>query len=88
MNDIGKIIGDIASSLPDGPARIWSKDCDEILCDNERVAEAIADLFDSMYGDRVANTGYYDPAEDERNGKPMSVRGIIMCLFEDKIMLL
>ena len=48
--------------------RIWASG-DEIFCENEQTAEAIADLIDAMYGDQVACTGYYDPKEDERSGE-------------------
>lgn len=67
--EIAKAIAGIAHALPDEPARIWSKDGDEILCENEQIAENLADLFDAMYGESTVNTGYYDPEEDERNGE-------------------
>ena len=67
--EIAKAIGGIAHVLPDEPARIWSKDPDEILCENEQIAETLADLFDAMYGEPTVNTGYYDPAEDEQSGE-------------------
>lgn len=68
--DIGKIISDIASALPNSPDyRIWSIDGDEILCETEQIAETLADLFDSMYGGPTVNTGYYDPIDDERYGE-------------------
>ena len=44
--------------------RIWT-DGNDILCETEQTAEAIADLFDAMYGDQVVNTGYYDPEENK-----------------------
>ena len=67
--EIGKAIAAIAHALPDEPSRIWSKDGDEILCENEQIAEHLADLFDAMYGEPTVNTGYYDPEEDERSGE-------------------
>lgn len=67
--EIGLTFGRIAEWLPHEPARIWSKDGDEILCENGNIAEHIADLFDAVYGEPVVNTGYYDPDEDERNGE-------------------
>ena len=48
--------------------RIWS-DGEEIFCENEHIAEHIADLIDAMYGCQTTNTGYYDLAEDERNNE-------------------
>jgi len=49
---------------------------DEILCAEESEAEAIANLFDQLYGEGVCNTGYYDPIEDERNGELDAYSGL------------
>lgn len=40
----------------------------ELLCDTEQRAEAIADFFDAL-GFFYVRTGYYDPIEDKRNGE-------------------
>ena len=63
----GEVISLIENLLPHTPDnRIWS--CEgEILVKTEQLANAIADLFDAMYGEPTVNTGYYDPSEDERN---------------------
>lgn len=49
---------------------IWTSG-DEILCQTESAAEAIADMFETLYksqGDEILiNIGHYDPEEDERN---------------------
>ena len=51
---------------------VWS-DGSEILCRTECAANALADLLLQLYGsqgeDVTVVTGYYDPAEDERNGE-------------------
>lgn len=51
---------------------VWSSG-DEILCKTEEVADALADMFESLYKTQdeeiLVNTGYYDPVEDERNGE-------------------
>ena len=39
-----------------------------ILCDSEARANAIADMVDALYGDKVSVTGYYDPKEDKNGG--------------------
>lgn len=41
---------------------------DEILTDTEEQADKIADLLEAL-GFDYANTGYYDPEEDERNNE-------------------
>lgn len=61
----------ILKSLPHEPedaiCGIWS-DADEILCNTEAKADAIADLLEALGYDCVV-TGYYDPIEDERSGE-------------------
>lgn len=51
---------------------IWSAG-DEILCKTESAADALADMFETLYAEQgeevLINTGYYDPAEDERNNE-------------------
>lgn len=44
-------------------------DGEEILCRKESQAEALADFFEDLYAYPAIVTGYYDPAEDERNGE-------------------
>ena len=46
---------------------IWAVE-DEILCDDEDVAEIIADFLEHM-GFGEVNTGYYDPEEDKQNNE-------------------
>lgn len=55
----------------DNGFRIWTvnKHDDEILCENEQIAETLADLFDEIFGEQVARTGYYDPEEDKKNNE-------------------
>lgn len=45
----------------------WTFDDTEVLTDSEARAEALADFIESIAGDQVVNTGYYDPREDEHN---------------------
>ena len=64
---------EIANRLRDySEGNIWST-CDEILCKTEEVADALADMFECLYGAQgeeiLVNTGYYDPIEDKRNGE-------------------
>lgn len=58
---------------------IWSPDGDEILCKTESAANAIADMFETLYKTQgeeiIINTGYYDPNEDERNNEVDSRTG-------------
>lgn len=70
-DDVERRILDLSDLLPKTPGhKIWSPPKDpEILCRDEKTAEAIADLFDAMYGEPTVNTGYYDPEEDKRNGE-------------------
>ena len=42
-------------------------DTDEILCRTEDLAEMIANIIESISGEKMAHTGYYDPEEDERD---------------------
>lgn len=71
-----EIIVAMTEALPSSPeeslrncSRIWAEDNDEILCRDGQTATAIANLIDAVYGEPVTYTGYYDPAEDERNGE-------------------
>ena len=43
-------------------------DADEILCRSEDMAEMIANILEAISGERVAETGYYDPEIDEQDG--------------------
>ena len=61
-------IKSVFNSLPTGPSDIWC-DGSEILCKKERTAELYADLLDDIAGERIAHTGFYDPAEDERSNE-------------------
>lgn len=55
---------------------ITTPDGDEILSAEESEVEAIANLFDQLYGEGTCNTGYYDPIEDERNGEVDAYTGL------------
>ena len=64
---------EIATRLRDySQGEIWSSG-DEILCKAEETADALADMFESLYRSQdeeiLVNTGYYDPIEDERSGE-------------------
>lgn len=64
---------EIANRLRDySDGDIWSAG-DEILCKTEGAADALADMFETLYASQgeeiLANTGYYDPVEDERNNE-------------------
>lgn len=72
---ITSLLSSLCGLLPNtNDFRIWS-DGEEILCENEQLAENIADLIDAMYGEQTVNTGYYDPAEDKRNNEVDSHTG-------------
>lgn len=63
----------VANRLRDySEGEIWSTG-DEILCKTESAANAIADMFETLYRSQgqtvVVNTGYYDPKEDMMNGE-------------------
>ena len=49
---------------------------DEILSTEESEVEAIANLFDQLYGEGTCNTGFYDSEEDERNGEVDAYTGL------------
>ena len=70
---------EIANRLRDyseGP--VWSSGY-EILCKTEDGADALADMFETLYAsqgeDILVNTGDYDPVEDERNNEVDSFTG-------------
>lgn len=57
---------------------VWSSGY-EILCKTEAAADALADMFETLYAaqgeDVLINTGYYDPEEDARNNELDSFTG-------------
>lgn len=58
----------VADTLPKEPGDdvdLWYDGGDDILCRTEEQADALADWFDRV-GGYCSSTGYYDPAEDER----------------------
>ncbi len=70
---------EIANRLRDySEGSVWSSGY-EILCKTEDAADALADMFETLYaaqGEEILiNTGYYDPAEDERNNEVDSFTG-------------
>lgn len=85
MNRITKVDGllrELVSMLPkvgDADASnnfLASADGTEILTTEESEAEALANLFDQIYGEGTVNTGYYDPEEDKRNGEVDDYTGL------------
>lgn len=48
----------------------------EILSADENEVEALANLFDQLYGQGTCNTGYYDPEEDKRNDEEDAYTGL------------
>ena len=48
----------------------------EILSSDQIEVEAIANLFDQLYGIGTCNTGYYDPEEDKRNDEVDAYTGL------------
>lgn len=50
------------------PNMFWTNDGEYIFGDNAGYIDALANLLDKVAGGSVTATGYYDPAEDERDG--------------------
>lgn len=48
----------------------------EILSSDQNEVEAIANLFDQLYGEGTCCTGYYDPEEDEQNDEVDAYTGL------------
>lgn len=71
-----KEIADRLRDYSEGP--VWSSGY-EILCKTEAGADALADVFETLYASQgeeiLINTGYYDPVEDERNNEVDSFTG-------------
>lgn len=71
-----EIINQILEALPKQPTNedpslakgYWSNGS-EILCSHEIDSEIIADFLDSIVGEKVSHTGYYDPYEDAASGE-------------------
>ena len=60
----------IAGTLPRHPSDkvdLWYDGGDYILCRTEEHANALADWLD-VHGGYCSATGYFDPAEDEKDG--------------------
>ena len=55
---------------------VTDPDRTEILSSDESEVEALANLFDQLYGEGTCNTGYYDPVEDGRNGETDAYTGL------------
>ena len=55
---------------------ITDPDGTEILSSDESEIEALANLFDQLYGQGTCNTGYYDPEEDKRNNEEDAYTGL------------
>lgn len=84
VNDIFKAITDMLPMIYDREVTnefkethfLTDPDGTEILSSEENEVEAIANLFDQLYGEGTCNTGYYDPVEDERNGEVDAYTGL------------
>ena len=86
VNTIIRMITDILPMIYDDKVEVTDEfkathfltdpDGTEILSANESEVEAIANLFDQLYGEGTCNTGYYDPEEDERNGEVDAYTGL------------
>lgn len=48
----------------------------EILSTSQGEIEALANLFDQLYGEGTCNTGYYDPEEDRCNNEEDAYTGL------------
>lgn len=69
----------IVEGLPSEPTcNIWS-DGNYIMCRAESIANAIADLLDSLYAGMCQNastvTGYFDPKDDAHSGETDQLTG-------------
>ena len=83
---VDKLLKEMANMLPNINSNmsdefksshfLTSKDGMEILSTNECEVEALANLFDQLYGEGTVNTGYYDPIEDKRNGETDEYTGL------------
>lgn len=52
----------------DNSIDVWyCMEADEILCRTEELCEMIADIIESISGEHEAQTGYYDPEQDEKD---------------------
>lgn len=87
ITKVDKLLHEIASMLPmiydsevDDNFKfthfITNSDRTEILSANESEVEALANLFDQLYGEGTCNTGYYDPEEDKRNNEVDAYTGL------------
>ena len=84
VNQIVKMISELLPMIYDKEVTdefksthfLTDPDGTEILSANESEVEAIANLFDQLYGEGTCNTGYYDPEEDERNGEVDAYTGL------------
>ena len=86
VNTIFRMITDILPTIYDDKVDVTDEfksthflvdpDRTEILSANESEVEAIANLFDQLYGEGTCNTGYYDPEEDERNEEVDAYTGL------------
>lgn len=70
---IAKLRSDSTTNPQKLPA--WS-DGDMFFVNSEDMADAVADVFDAMFGESVCHTGFYDPVEDERNGETCDTTGM------------
>lgn len=70
ITKIDMMFAEIIGMLPQHPdeAKFWTNGF-EILSKDRNEVEAIADLFDQLYGTGTCVTGTYGKAEDIRNGE-------------------
>lgn len=84
--DILVTLMDDSKKMPELQARMrrenkfWS-DGTMILSKSEEAIDALADLFDQLGGE--SHTGYYDPIEDEKEGKVDQYTGYYYLEVED-----
>ena len=87
ITEVDKLLKQLASLLPNiydsyvdddfkATHFLTNADGTEILSTEESEVEALANLFDQLYGVGTVNTGYYDPEEDKRNNEVDAYTGL------------
>lgn len=85
ITTVDEIVKAIINMLPDNSTDncfITNYNKTEILSKEESEIEAIANLFDQLYGEGTCTTGYYDPEEDNRNNEVDTYTGMYYISFE------
>ena len=75
ISRIDKLFHQINSMIRNSEEGKFISEGEEILSKDANAVNAIADLFDQMYGTGTCVTGYYDPEEDKRNDEKDSLTG-------------